>query len=445
MNVSDDIVNNDMCIGCGVCASLCPGNNLEMIWKNGKYEVFLKSNACPLNCSLCLKVCPFSDKSKNEDEISKELYANIENISLDSQCGYYLKSYVGYHPKFDRRLQSASGGLTTYLLETLLKTEVIDYVACVGKTNNKSVLFDYRICSSINDLHSCKGSVYYPVEASKIIHEILKHEGRYAVVALPCISKAIRNAMKNNKLLKQRILFIVGLVCGQTKTEFFTQYLANRIGLNTPFSVNFRKKCKNLPIKNYTIEITDLKGQSKSIKSSEVSMEWSDRWFTPNPCNFCDDIFAETADVVIMDAWLPDYSNSVHGYNLVLNRNPSFDKIFNGIDNVREMPISLVKSSQELVIISKRQDILARIKQALKSNSYIPKKRYHLFEKTSFERNFIVSYTYYVSKLTQKYWQESGGNFLLFKKLTRALKLQLTLRRQIYRAFKMLNKLKGLI
>ena len=34
MNVMELIVKNDYCIGCGVCAGICPSNNLYMDWSN---------------------------------------------------------------------------------------------------------------------------------------------------------------------------------------------------------------------------------------------------------------------------------------------------------------------------------------------------------------------------------------------------------------------------
>lgn len=33
----------------------------------------------------------------------------------------------------------------------------------------------------------------------------------------------------------------------------------------------------------------------------------------PRACNYCDDVFAECADVTCMDAWLPEYSQDHRG------------------------------------------------------------------------------------------------------------------------------------
>lgn len=38
-------------------------------------------------------------------------------------------------------------------------------------------------------------------------------------------------------------------------------------------------------------------------------------------CDFCDDVFAETADIALGDAWLPEYVQDGNGTNVVVTRN----------------------------------------------------------------------------------------------------------------------------
>jgi len=42
---------------------------------------------------------------------------------------------------------------------------------------------------------------------------------------------------------------------------------------------------------------------------------WTNGFFKLNACNFCDDIFAELADVVFMDAWIDPYIYDSKGTN----------------------------------------------------------------------------------------------------------------------------------
>ena len=43
---------------------------------------------------------------------------------------------------------------------------------------------------------------------------------------------------------------------------------------------------------------------------------WHYQYFKHNACNFCDDVFGETADITFMDAWLPEYVRDYKGTSL---------------------------------------------------------------------------------------------------------------------------------
>jgi coenzyme F420 hydrogenase subunit beta len=442
MNVGMTIVKDDMCIGCGVCVPVCPIDVLSMIWKNGKFEAFHKVEDCLSRCDICFKACPFDDKSSDEDVLAKDLYSEIEHISHHSDCGYYLDCFVGHSPLYDQRFKSASGGLTSYLLEELLKNKLIDGVACVSKSKKQPEMFEYTLCNTIEEVNQCSGSAYYPVEVSSILEYIMENDGKYAIVALPCISTGIRNAMKFNKKLRGRIKYIIGLVCGQTKTDYFVRYLAEKEKMHQISEINFRTKSYNYPIKNYGVRLSNSFGKEKVANFSTFSKEWSDRFFTPNACNFCDDIFAETSDIAIMDAWLPKYDESNEGHNLILSRNTELSAMLNSISTVENIHIDDVLKSQELVVSSKRSDITERIRVALKNGDYVPKKRQHILKKVKFEMRYIVGFLYTVSKRTQKFWYETNGNYSQFMHAMKLTKKEIFIRRQIYRFFKILKILK---
>lgn len=442
MNVGMTIVKSDMCIGCGVCVPVCPIDNLSMVWKSGKFEAFHEEEDCLSNCDICFNVCPFDDKSSDEDILAKDLYSETDNIYHHSDCGYYIDCFVGHSPVENQRFKSASGGLTSYLLEELLKNKLIDSVACVSKSKKQPVMFEYTLCTTIEEVNQCSGSAYYPVEISSILEYIMEHEGKYAIVALPCISTGIRNAMKLNKKLRDRIKYIVGLVCGQTKTDYFARYLAEKEKLDQLSEINFRTKSYKYPIKNYGVKLSNDLGEEKVINVATISKEWSDRFFTPNACNFCDDIFAETSDIAIMDAWLPKYDESNEGYNLILSRSVELSAILNSISTVENIHIDDVLKSQELVVNSKREDITERIRVALKNGDYVPTKREHLLKKAKFERRFIVGFLYIVSKTTQKFWEELNGDYSQFMNIMKKTKREIFIRRQIYRFFTILKRLK---
>ena len=107
---------------------------------------------------------------------------------------------------------------------------------------------------------------------------------------------------------------------------------------------------------------------------------WVNRWFTPTVCNYCDDVFAECADVVLMDAWLPEYSSDNRGTNLMLVRSNSIQKIIEeGIQSQQIIlsciPVQEIIRSQAGLIQIKKHHIGYHLYLSRKKGLNIPTKR----------------------------------------------------------------------
>ncbi|KQC11270.1 MAG: 4Fe-4S ferredoxin [Candidatus Cloacimonas sp. SDB] len=368
--VIEIVVQNDLCIGCGLCAALCPQGILTMQWNRfGEYNP-VEISPCIRECGLCLKVCPFADSEENEDTIGKQFYGEIPGIRHRLETGYYLASYVGYSE--EHRLSSASGGIATWLLEALLREGVVDHIICVAPTGDPERLFSFQIFNTPDELRTGAGSAYYPVELSGVIRQVLETPGRYAVTGLPCFIKAIRLAQQRNKKLRERVVITVGLVCGQLKSKHFTEYIAAIAGVNEEgFRVLYRGKSLDRSAKDYHYKFTTKDGVEKRIFWNEgIAKAWMNRWFTLGACNYCDDVFAECADVTCMDAWLPEYILDSRGTSLMLVRSPKVNEV---IERGQEIsldlfPIKWVVQSQGGVITQKRQHLAFRLYRNRKIN-----------------------------------------------------------------------------
>lgn len=380
-NVIDEIVKNDLCIGCGSCAGICPKKILKI--QDNEYGEYTSSEVqvCNSRCGLCLEVCPFGN-NENEKQIGTKIYGSAEGIKYLPETGYYLDSYVGYSKEF--RKSSSSGGLATWLLTKLLKESVVDYIICPTPQKNPEKLFSFEILSDENSIKVSSGSVYYPVEMSEVIQRIQEVPGRYAITGLPCFIKALRLAAQKNRKIRERIVFTIGLVCGQMKSKNYTKYIAALAGsddLKKVGSVYYRGKSAEKPANEYYYQFIDEQGsQYKVFWSEGVSEAWLNRWFTPNACNYCDDVYAELADVTFMDAWLPEYTRESRGTNLVLVRSSKIlDIIQKGVEkaeiNVSKISVEKVIQSQAGVIELKRKQLSYRLYLAQQKGLKVPEKR----------------------------------------------------------------------
>lgn len=376
-SVITNVVRYDHCIGCGLCAALCPEGVLEMRWNRfGEYNP-IEANPCTTECGLCLKICPFADHEENEDTIGKELYGNVPGISHRPEIGYYLASYVGYADK--HRPTSASGGVATWLLERLLAEDIVDYVVCVAPTGDDERFFSFTVFDTPEDVRAGVGSAYYPVEISGVIKQVLEVPGRYAITGLPCFIKAIRLAQQKNTKLREQVVVTVGLVCGQLKSRHFTDYIAALAGVRGKVTgVRYRGKSPNHPANNSYFSFMAEGEEVRNIFFNEgIAEAWVNRWFTPNACNYCDDIFAECADVACMDAWLPEYAQDSRGTSLVLVRSPLVGEVIERGQGVRLDPIQVgrVVQSQAGVVAVKRQHLAYRLYLDRKRGQKVPEKR----------------------------------------------------------------------
>ena len=379
-NVISTIVKNDLCIGWGVCAVLCPDHSLTMQFNLfGEYNP-VEEKECSKECGICLKACPFADCNDNEDAIGKMLYGNVPGICHSMETGYFLDTYVGYAP--DTRERGSSGGMATWFLSTLLKKRIVDFIIAVIPNENPNQLFKFSILTDIESVLNSSGSAYYPIELSGVLNEIQNKPGRCAIIGLPCFIKAIRLVCQKNKKLNEKILITIGIVCGQLKSKHYTEYISVLSGVIPPLKkVHYRGKSSEKPASNYYFSSMSEEGQKGEIFwKNGVAEAWTNRWFTPNACNYCDDVFSECADVAFMDAWLPEYSSDYKGTNLVLVRSAQVQKlIIDGIEsgeiNLKIIPIQKVIESQPAGIVEKRINLAYRLFLSRSAGIVTPKKR----------------------------------------------------------------------
>lgn len=388
-NVCEIIVPNDLCIGCGLCAGVCPANVLAMRVNDfGAYIPVEEKEGCLPKCDLCLHACPFADQEDDEDTLAQSAFAQAPEIRHAPELGYYLDAYMGYSQVDGHRENGASGGLATWFLETLLTRGIVDKVVCVTpNSGDPQKLFRFAVLDSVEAVRNASRSCYYPVEMSEVIRKILSQEGRYAITGLPCFLKGLRLAMRKDGRLRRRIVSLVGLVCGQAKTRFFAEYLCASCGGNPDnlVEVQFRLKNSGRLVNDYAHQFTWLDGEHriscKMFWLESVHDVWVHDYFKPNACNFCDDVFAETADVVFMDAWLPQYAQEWRGTTIVLVRTPAVIELFKNAQQnhklaLEQVDIDQVIQGQSAGIVNKRDHLAHRLYCATQRKvSYIPRKR----------------------------------------------------------------------
>ena len=280
------------------------------------------------------RVCPFEDGAPAENELARELFG--EAGSFDARLGQHVATYVGWAVEPDYRARGSSGGVASWLLVELLRLKVVDHVMHVAADplpRAGQPLYRFTISSSPEEVRSGAKSRYYPVEMSGAMAEMLRRPGRYAVVGVPCFIKALRLACRESAVLKERLTVAVGIVCGHLKSTAFGEMLAWQCGLSPAElrAIDFRTKLPGRPASNYAVTVTGERGGRGFSTTRPVAELFGSNWglgfFRYKACDFCDDVVAETADITLGDAWLPEYESDSKGTNVIIVRSRTVDSI----------------------------------------------------------------------------------------------------------------------
>ena len=388
-----EIVAAGLCVGCGACGA-------KMHWDS---HGFLKPSTDKAATDAFAHVCPFSPAAADEDTIAAERFAAAP--ASDSRIGRFEAAYVGYAVETPFRPNGSSGGLTSWVAAELLRTGAVDAVAHVAPTdpNTTGRFFDYRISRSLDDLRSGAKSRYYPVDLSRVLHEIRAEPGRYAIVGVPCFIKAIHLLRRVDPLIGERVTHTLGLFCGHMKSASMIESFAWQLGteVSRVQTLDYRIKNEQRPANWYRVHLDLAAG-------SNASRDWwhlaDGDWgagFLQNPaCDWCDDVVAETADISFGDAWVEPHSSDGRGTNVVIVRTPELRQMLEAarVDGRLELePVDadFIARTQAAGLRHRRDGLAYRLTWR---RGLVPRKRVEPTANLPFRRRLVYRMRYAIAR-----------------------------------------------
>ncbi|WP_305333657.1 Coenzyme F420 hydrogenase/dehydrogenase, beta subunit C-terminal domain [Nitrosomonas sp.] len=321
----EQVVNHGYCIGCGVCKVADPAIEISLN-RYGEYVANL-SNSSKNGRRVASQVCPFATNA-NETELAEEVF---DEQMQHEVIGRFSGLFAGY--SLNDRESGSSGGVMTYIIKQLLESKKIDYAILARPriaSNARGMEFAFDVVSSELEVTSGATSFYYPVTYSEVLVFIAENPGRYAITGVPCFHKALRLLKRQNPLYRERIQYQLGLVCGQMKSALYFEYLLRRadVPAGKVESACFRRKDLESRADEYFFEATTRGEDKKQVVyragNKQIGINWGIGLFKPKACDYCDDVFAETADIAVMDGWLPQYVRDGKGTSLIVVRDRRF-------------------------------------------------------------------------------------------------------------------------
>ena len=295
INKLSDIVDNGLCIGCGICQSIAGKDNLEISMTNkGRLEPKEIKKITPEIFNKILNICP----GTIVEGLPKE---NIDDKAKhDLIWGYYLSLCYAWSTDKKIRFESSTGGLLNGLSLYLLESQKVKFILHTDGDPKQPMRSLSKFSYNKKDLVGGESrSRYGPASPLDKFHKALELNKPFAFVGKPCDISAIRQLSKIDQRVNELCKYLLTLVCGGfaefTKSQdFIESFNVKEDELNI-----FRYRGFGNPGKMY------IKTKDGREHDREYNSFWGEEstWRVPFRCKICPDAIGDSADIAALDTW----------------------------------------------------------------------------------------------------------------------------------------------
>ncbi len=251
--MSKSICDEHLCTGCGACLNICPKNCIKFIEDDlDCLKPYINEDIC-IDCNMCRNVCP---------QLNKPV------IHTPLNC------YAAYIRKFEKRLDSASGGIARAFYEYCLQN--IKNAKITGVYFDDNFQAKFILTDRMDDILKFQGSKYIQADTAYIYKqacEELKNGTFVLFIAMPCQIAALKNYL-DLKNINQDKLITVDILChGVSPQSYFNQNLEEikeKLSYKSIEKITFRS---NRKYKNFHLYIRGKKQNNKEKIYNKYAFE----------------------------------------------------------------------------------------------------------------------------------------------------------------------------
>lgn len=308
------VVESKLCNSCGACFAACPAGAIAFRETVGGHLFPVIDEKKCVFCGRCYTACP----GKGLEQPASE------KLPQDPFAGGIRQAFVGRANDVVIFKNSQSGGVVTALIAHMLtRGEITGAVATVMKKGWPPRGMPV-VVSSPEGLPETQKSKYLPIPLLKEIPSVLKQEGFFAFVGLPCHMHGLHNLFSLWPDLNRRIAVKIGLICDRVLSLAVMDYFSKLASFDSLSFLTFRDKQRPSYPGNVVVESDD--GRT-CILDASVRMTAKD-FFTPARCRLCFDKLNALSDIVVGDPHGISGVNRTEGESLVFLRTEAGESFF---------------------------------------------------------------------------------------------------------------------
>jgi coenzyme F420 hydrogenase subunit beta len=352
MRSLQDVLDADMCSGCGACRYQHPEYVVAMKNDIGRGYVPVLDRSKQIDDAAGLEVCPGNILEPGIPYSSK-------SPPKAYLVGLYKSIYEGFAIDKEIRHIASSGGILTAMALYCLEEEGMEFVLHTGMDHEKPWQNCTVISRNREELLRNAGSRYNsssPCSGLKFIEEAA---GKCVFIGKPCDVSAVQKARKLNPKLDRNLGVVLTFFCAGTPSTQATLALLNE--LDAPVS--------GISMLNYRGEGWPGGFHARYDDSAmDTFLSYEESWSKlnrqrPIRCFVCPDGLGEFADISSGDAW-HRYKEESDGLSIILPRTNLGSELMSkavdaGYISIEESTIEDLLRAQPL--IKRRQEIWGKI------------------------------------------------------------------------------------
>ncbi|MFT3868861.1 MAG: Coenzyme F420 hydrogenase/dehydrogenase, beta subunit C-terminal domain [Nibricoccus sp.] len=325
-----DVVDWRLCIGCGVCAYICPENRIQLLdYVAEGIRPNVDTSDCK-DCTLCLDACPsvqtdFTPFAPAANDKPKDVPATATDFTQN--WGQVLEVWEGHAADPEIRYKGSSGGVLTALAAYCVEKAGMAGVLHTGQDPEEPFLNRTRLSLNRQDLIAASGSRYAPASVCNGLNLVEQASAPCAIIGQPSEIAALTNARRLKPELDQKIGVTMSFFCaGSPPTKATTNLLKER-GIEPSSIASLRYRGLGWPGHFAPM----MPGQSEPAFKLTYSESWAILQASrPWSVQLWPDSSGELADISCGDPWYfqPDGVNP--GSSLVLVRTQRGREILQG-------------------------------------------------------------------------------------------------------------------
>jgi coenzyme F420 hydrogenase subunit beta len=338
MKKINKIIKSGLCLGCGLCETICTKEKCEMrLNDSGFYYPYFKRSITKEETKKIVNSCPgiHAESSKNTGA-----WGNMKQITE----AWSSDSII--------RKKGSSGGVLSTLAIFLLENKKVDAVLQVGVKSNSYLYNELKVSKTKEDVLLNAASRYAPALVFTKLQQILNStEDIYAFIGKPCDIAGIKNFIKEYPIYKNRIQYFLTIFCAGMPSYNGTHQILKLSG-NKEKPISLKYRGDGWP--------GLFEAQYNNI--APFQMSYNDSWgkvlgkHLGFRCKICPDGIGLLADISVGDSWntkngYPDFEES-DGRSFVMVRTTKGQDLFNEAlkDNcivARNLDINKIEEMQQ--------------------------------------------------------------------------------------------------